>query len=325
MSKQSRILTGTVIALLVIGAGVAFGYYIYTHKNAASSVPKIAAAEKPEPNFNTYEISPPSRATTIETREVEINPADDKASVTIPKQQAGDIKTGQRVLLYGENGVLIDTLGEVTAIKEGVEELAGSIVVEMKLNSDDKVDAGAAKVAKIITKRLPNSARLPLNALVRNEKDEPYVWEAVENADGTTTAYYKRANVAATTYEYFVIVPEIHQSGIFILNPDKKLRDGEKINISRINYTPPPYTEESRVFQKMERRRHIRERNRFTIAEIEQKLADAKKAEAQKRASGTRRACPSPPNITKKFIESIKRTSPPHGPQSLPLNAPSAQ
>ena len=113
MNTSSRILIGTLVTFLIIGAGLAFGIYFSTHQPLSVEEKVALAKKKEEPNFNTYEISPPSRATTIQTKEVALNPLGGTAFVMLPKTEAGDIKTGQKILLYDTNSVLLETLGDL--------------------------------------------------------------------------------------------------------------------------------------------------------------------------------------------------------------------
>ena len=301
MNTSSRILIGTLVTFLIMGAGIAVGFY-FSKNRVVSTEEKTALAEKnAEPNFNTYDISPPSRATTIETKEVPINPAGNTAFVMMPKKDAGDIKTGQKILLHDAKGVLLETLGEVTAVNAGSGPFEGQVTVHMILNGDANVDATKAASGRIVTNRIPDSARLPLSALVKNEKGEPYIWEATQNDDGTTSAWFKRINIAATTYDYFVIEQTSPQGGIYILNPDGDLRDGQKINVKKILYAGPLQADDSRIEELMKSR--SRARDSFAASAAARAAAPAAQGPGQN-------TCAPSPDVAKQFIQTIQNMTP---------------
>ena len=316
--KQARILIGTIFAFLIIGAGLFTGWFFSTHKIVSIEEKTAQAQKKAEPNFNTYDISPPSRATTLQTRDFAIRPIGDTASVTIPKKDASEIKTGQRVLLYKTGHEALETLGEVSAVRTDAGETPDNVTIIIKLHGDENIDVSQAEVASIVINRIPASPRLPLSALVQNGKGEPYVWEAVQGRDGTSTAYLKRIYVAAATHDFFVIAEQSHQGGDYILNPDAALRDGQKINVQKTRYAGPPQTDDNRIEMLMADRRREREARRAM-----EEMAAAQAAEASNAGSN---GCATTPNYAQDFIDKIRSMSdaPPtaSGPSSLPANTP---
>lgn len=315
MTKPTRILIGAVVCFLIMIAGLLLGFIASKHNFLSGSAQKSNTASKPAPNFNTYEISPPSRATINQTKSVNISPLGPVAFVMLDKSEAGDIKTGQRILLYDDSGTLLETLGEVSEIKAGSDMLADKVTVHMKLNGDEKVDTSKAVRGEIIISRIPDSARLPLSALIRNEKDETYTWEAVANSDGTTSAYYKRINVAVTTYDYFVIEQNSFSGAIYVLNPDKALQDGQKINVKKILYAGPAQTDESRISELMKRRRFERD----AMAAQQAALQAPSGANVQTGAAGAN-ACAPLPNAAAQFMRDVKDLAP-----AATQSTPSAQ
>lgn len=310
MITSSRIVIGTLAGFLIIVAGLSIGFYFSRH--GLPSLPSSDTARE-EPNFTTYDISPPSRATTIETKEIEVHPAGNIAFVMMPKKEAGEIKTGQKILLYDANGALLDTLGEVSAIKEGTDMFKDMVTVHMILHSDEQVNAGLAVRGNIVVNRIPDSPRLPLSALVKNDKGESYIWEAVENEDGTTTAYYKRANVASANYDFFVIDQTTPQGGIYILNPDNKLRDGQKINVRKTMYAGPMQTDDSRIEQLIKNR----QRDFASRAAMQQAL-DSAPGGGTGAPSGAAANCAIPPDAAKDFMKKVKELGSSKPVESLP-------
>lgn len=308
MTPSPRILIGTLVAFLIICAGLGSGFYLYAHKQAAGRQESKTAEKKTTPNFNTYDVSPPSRATTLDTKEIIINPVGNTAFVLLPKAEAENIKTGQKILLYTAENVLLETLGEVSAVTVGTDQLDGFVTVHMTLQSDDKVDATEARHGRIVLKRVPNSARLPLSALVRDDdENEPYVWTAVNNTDGTINAYRKRAQIIATTYDYFVIQPQGTDSGLYILNPDKDLEDGQTINTRRMLYAAPPEKDDFHIEALMADRRRER------MARLSAEAAATKGPETSSEpaaAPGGSNSCAAPPNAAKEFMDKVQKLSP---------------
>lgn len=249
MSNPKRILTGLIIAVLIVGAGLAAGYYFQSNPAALK---KIASVAKPqsqqkktsEPNHNTYEISPPSRGAAITKFPIEITPQNDEATVTAPADAAANVKTGQDVLLYSADGMLLEILGEVKSITPAKND---SVMISIKLNGAEGHPSDIAVRGDIVTEHISQAERLPLTAIVKDERGEPYLWEVIQNEDGISIAYYKAANILASTYDFYIIQQPDSVSNVFILNPDDKLSDGQKINTRKILFSAQPITDDKKV------------------------------------------------------------------------------
>lgn len=252
--KQARILIGTTIAFLIIGAGLFTGWFFSTHKIVSVEEKTERAVQKAEPNFNTYDVSPPSRATVLETYDLVIDGGGATISVPVPKKEAGAIKTGQRVLLYDAQGVALETLGAVKTVELGKDQ-PDSVMVTIEVQHDVRIDLTQARRASIVIRRIPAAPRLPLSALIQDDKGESFVWEAVQGRDGVSTAYLQKIYVASVTKEFFVLGEGSRRGSLYILHPDDALREGQKINTKNILYQGPPQTEDSRIEVLMEDRR----------------------------------------------------------------------
>ncbi|PZQ44625.1 MAG: hypothetical protein DI551_09760 [Micavibrio aeruginosavorus] len=310
MSKTTRILIGAIATVLIICAGLGMGIYLNDQQMKRGSAPAASEAKKIEANFNTYDVSPASRGLSIQTVDIDIQPRGNIAFLMMDKADAAEIKTGQKILLYDQGGMLIDTLGEITAVTLGINQFDGKVTIQMKLNGDDKVAVDNVVRGRIVVDRVSDAIRLPLSALAKDKKNEPHVWEAVENSDGTHTAYYKSVIIPVTTYDFFVIKPQKHFGNLFILNPDEKLQEGQKINVNKMLYAGPPQTDDMRIESLMETRARAR------LSEMREKAIAAGTLKPEEPGTATA-GCPQAPSETKDFIGKIKELSTPV--QSLPV------
>jgi hypothetical protein len=295
VTPSSRILIGTIVAFVIVAAGLAAGFQIKKQNDRPVPVTRETLKADIAPNHNTYEVSPPNRGLLLDTYPVEITPEGPVALVKVPAKEAADVKTGQKVFLYRADGLLLDSLGEVIGIDQGSGKDADFITV--RIDIEDNPDVAPEKVAKgkIIVNREQDASRLPYSALLRNEKGETYIWEAEENQDGTYTAYYKRVNVTGGNDVVFTIVPSMMTSNLFILNPDGNLRDGQKINVNKFLYQAPSQYEDQRIAMISEqRKRHL------------QMNASAENAAYNSAQQAPSAGCPQPPDTTQAFIKKIQ-------------------
>lgn len=311
MNKKKRILTGLLICILIICAGFATGIYLKQTPGKPAPVASMAIASG-APNDNIYDVSPASSGVTLITYDIDISPAGDISFMALPKTGTGSIAEGQKIMLYDSNRALLDTLGEVTRVVKGTDQLKDSIIVHIKLNGDEDVPPSEVAHGKIITGHNPDAQRLPLSALVKNEKDEPFVWEVNEAKDGTSTAKLRPANVAEATYDYFVIQPTDQNGHTYILNPDKALTDGQNIRTNKMTYSAPAQTDLSRISALMETRARAR-------AEKIGAMLGGTSSSAGEPAEATA-GCPAPPpKDASAFIEQVRKMAP-TAPQSLPTS-----
>ncbi len=251
MHASRRILIG-IIAVLIVGAGLATGTYLSRENTVTQTT--APASEKIEPNFTTYDISPASRGAVIITVDVALNVTDDMGYATLTQQEAAEVKTGQRVLLYNTHGDILGKFGAVETVT--VDPANGHVNITIKPDKDKAVPNDLVTRGKIITGDISNAPRLPLAALV--EKDgTPHIWEVSANEDGTNSAYFKPADVVRKTDSFIVINEDPNSSNMFVLNPDSALRDGQAINVKKILYAGPELTEEGRVMVMIKKRQRI--------------------------------------------------------------------
>lgn len=303
------------MAFVIVVLGVAAGFQIKQKmSDTPSSTPVTRETLKADipVNHNTYEISPPSRGVMLDTFPIDIVPQGYSASVTVPAGIGADIKTGQRVFLYRDDGVLLDSLGEVKAI----EPQADTINVRIDLSHNTEIPSDTIAKGKIIISREKDVPRLPYSALLRNEKAENYIWEVVKNSDGTHTAFYKRANVIGGNDLVFVINQGMTSSNVFILNPDGALHDGQKINVREYMYKPPSQNEDQRILAHVARRNSEFKSQAIGLANLNRRPPSMGAASGLPPQTGTGSGitamgpgCPQPPGATQVFIDKIKTLS----------------
>lgn len=243
MVTSSRILIGTIVAFVVVVIG--FGVGMQVRKDRENSPPVEIAAEEIPFNNNTYEISLPSNGVLLETYSVNIAPEGYLAYARIPAGDAADIKTGQKVFMYDQKGELLDTMGEVLGVSLPDEDKLVLVQINLKNNPDIPPDLIAS--GKIIIDRQKNVDRLPFSALLRNEKGETFLWEVTEGADGVYTAQRVPVKILGANEVIFSMETMPGHSNIFILNPDEKLRNNQKINVRKNYYRPLTQYEDQRI------------------------------------------------------------------------------
>lgn len=250
----SRILIGTIVALVVVTAGFVAGLHFHEKRNFFKPATLISQSppEKNAPlaNMITYEISPPSLGVMLETYAVNITPNGNIARIELPTVDAEKIKTGQKVFLFDQNGEMLNSMGTVM----GIMPSGNFTLVELNLRNNPDVWPGAVTRGKIIIDRNPNAFRLPYSALSRNEGGETFVWEVTNDANGTYTVKYKPVEIKSTNDAVFSIQTDHQSSNLFILNPDTNLRNGQTINVRKFLYKPPSQLEDARIQSIVEKR-----------------------------------------------------------------------
>jgi hypothetical protein len=243
MVTSSRILIGTIVAFVVVVIG--FGVGMQVRKDRENTPAMEAAVEEIPVNNNTYEISPPSNGVLLETYLVNIAPEGYLAYVRVPEREAADIKTGQRVFMYDQKGELLDTLGEVLGVSLPDEDKLALVQINLKNNPD--IPPAIIGSGKIIIDRQKNVDRLPFSSLLRGEKGETSLWEVTQGADGVYTAQRVPVKILGVNEVIFSMETTPGHSNVFILNPDEKLRNDQKINVRKIYYRPPTQYEDQRI------------------------------------------------------------------------------
>ncbi len=249
--KNNRLLIGSIITLLIVVSGVCAGYFYNHSRKMAPKASTQTIAVEHRINPNLYDVSPPSRGGAIlEKRSIDIKPHNNIAITPLPPKDAKGIEPGQKVLLYDANGVLLQILGEITA----VTPVSKFVNIGMVLNNDAQHPSSVVTRGEIITKRTNDAQRLPLTAIVKNDAGEDHVWEVTKDNDGMSQAFYKPANVIARTYDFAVIEQQDSKSNLFILNPDNSLMDGQQVNARPILYSGPEQTDDSKIARLVEQR-----------------------------------------------------------------------
>lgn len=310
MKTPVRILIGTVAGFLIVAAGVSLGlHYKFGQTNVAA---RSVDPSDSSPNFNTYDISPPSRGALLETLDIPLVPVQNGADVILEKTNAAAIRTGQRVLLYDAGNTLLETLGTVSLMDEG-RAPPGKILIHLDLNGDRDVSVESVVRGRIVTGRKSDVQRLPLTALVKDGTGLPYLWETHKNEDGTRTVYYKRATVTALTDEFVVIDQPSPGDNIYVLNPDSALRDGQKINTRETLFSASPQTDVGRIEALMKDRNNP---YRQIIKEVDASLTGKMSAPPPPGLPHSLQGCAQTESATDAFIKEIKTLSTPKQPQA---------
>lgn len=245
MKKTERILIGTILFFLVIGAGFAAG--LYASKNNATvktaTVAPIAQDKKsPRPNHKTYRVSPPSIGADLTVISVKTVFKNGVAVVQLTAQEAAPIKTGQTALLYNDKGERLGVLGKVIKVFQPPENDASPVTITISAPNNDLYAEKTFTRAEIAVARNSEAVRLPATSIVE-DKGRTMAWEIFENEDGTHSAYSLDINVLKRSDDYVVIQQvSSDSSNRFILDPDDRLEDDQKINIEKVLYTGPAQT-----------------------------------------------------------------------------------
>lgn len=254
MITRNHILIGIVAALAVIG-GLLVGLYFHNQNTISrptdSSVAQTAPIAKIEKNSNLYDISPPSRGSFSETISIDLQSVNqNQASAIIPSERAGQIKTGQNVLLYRADGMLLEIMGGITSIEPADDKTSLSMII----NADAEHPATQATRGEIIIANNNSAQRLPLSSLSTDADGNNLLWEVLKNTDGTQSVKSQKANVVSRTYDFIVIEQPDFTSNVYVLNPDTTLADGQEIQTRTVLYAAPAETAEMKVLRAIDDR-----------------------------------------------------------------------
>lgn len=288
MTTSSRILIGTIVAFVVVVIGFGIGVQVRKdHENSASI--EASGQEDVPVNNNTYEISPPSNGVLLETYPINIVPEGYVAYTRIPAREAADIKTGQKVFLYDQKGELLDTMGDIIGVREPDEDRL--VLIQINLRSNPDIPPAMIGSGKVIIERQKNVFRLPFSALLRNDKGETRLWEVTEGGDGVYTAQRVPVKILGSNDVVFSMETEHGRSNTFILNPDEKLRENQRINVRKIYYRPPTQYEDQRI-----------------QAVVDRRLSDISISSDTPPSLNVSK-CDQPPSVTQDFINKVKTLS----------------
>lgn len=314
MKPLSRILIGTIVFLLVVAAGFAAGYFASGLRKYTSSANDLKPYKPQTANNRVYDASPPSIGADLETFSLpDLKFAAGTYSRQITLEEAQILTKGQKVLLYGDDGRLLNALGEVIAVGENFGDTDQRKTLVVSFAQPGLVDEGQVFSGKIALSRSTGLARLPPEAVLQNKDGQAFVWEVQRQDDETFKTYLKPVTVIASREGYVGIQAPYDYSNLYILKPDNRLEDGQVVNIRIASFTGPETTDEMRVQalldDYMAARNMAMEKNRET-------------ARKQAAASG---GCGVMPNYAQQFMDQIKAKSPPPEPKPEPqISRPSA-
>ena len=241
---RKRILIGGILAAKIIVAGVVAGWYYKGNEDRLKAkAAQLAESFKPQPkeNLTLYTLSPPSRGVFIEKISTPLSVRENGvAYIVLEEEQAKGIRSGQNVILYDAQNQILNATGQVISSAYGTDSNSDKITADIKVQTAWNVPRETVARGDIIVQREAGAARLPFIALQTDPSDKKeYVWESVRDYDGSHKAYKKPATVTRRNNEMVVIDVPYTSSNVFILNPDKNLQDGQKINAVEVFYSPP--------------------------------------------------------------------------------------
>jgi hypothetical protein len=313
VARHGRIIFGFVLLLILVGAGFAAGYFT-REKQAAPGEAQSAEAEStkpPKPNHKTYEVSPPSIGPVLVTVPVEPSFFAGMATVTMNPADAAEIKTGQQALLYDVKGKRLDLLAKVMEISQPENAPDAEVTITLLLPPADFVKEGEIKKAEIITDRDSYVSRLPASAVFR-KNGETYAWEIAKNEDGSASVWRKAIQVHKRIDDFVVMTPFSNSSNVFVLHPDDRLEEGQKINTKETLWQAPDtpdYAVET-AYQKHVQDSIDRVVEYWRYRDPGGHSSPAPGAPNFDKAGGvTPMGCGAPPNATQEFIYAIQKAS----------------
>ncbi|MFA5592363.1 MAG: hypothetical protein WC989_03515 [Micavibrio sp.] len=295
-----KIAAGMIVLLAVIACGIAVGSFMRAYQGGDDGLRRAAPPQaensgngQPSFNPNIYDVSPPNRGahSTLLPVTLTRDGGGMTATARLGAEEGALVGLARPVILYKENGVQINILGEVVAIDR--EDGGSGFIVTVGLTDDDHAAGSKAVRGDIVVARDSAAQRLPLSVLVKDAGGDEFLWEAVKDSGGQSKAVRHRANILARTYDYVVIHQPDMVSNVYILNPDSALEDGQEIYTNLKHYSAPKETPDARIAREVDERtpRDITDPYRGPPIEIE--CAAEREAAAAGAGAGGGTACAS--------------------------------
>jgi hypothetical protein len=245
MATFRKALAGIAIVFLIASIGVATGILLKKRQSQDGTL-KVKTEETlpyqslPPVNENIYQASPSSKGRAQTSVFISLQTMTGNMAVVFETaDRAAGIAEGQRVLLYDKEGFLLPIVGTVHAFRRGEGTYQDSINIQISLPEVTDVPLDKAAYGEIVIKVYTGANRLPLSALTRDENGKGIVWEARKTYDGQILAHMITAQNVQLFDEYFIFDAPYDGSGLYVLNPDEKLHDGQSIKIQDLQYQAP--------------------------------------------------------------------------------------
>lgn len=251
------IVTFVLVLLSVTAAGLATGIFIQKTGNLSKqaqigslvTTSPETALYPPPLNKNAYIATAPHRGYAHRTLDIEIPSVQgDVAIANIPLSQAMYVEPGQPVYLYNDNAELLALPAKVAKTSHTDLTPLGSITIEIAFSPLPNLPTEKLVAAQIVIASFEAADRLPLTALQKDDKNQPFVWEAIRHQDGTHRAKRRRLERAIEAdWETLVYKNREHVSDIYIVNPDAALSDGQTIVVTEQAFKAPEFLNPSRI------------------------------------------------------------------------------
>lgn len=251
------IITLVFVLLIVTAAGLATGIFIQKSgkltKQAQTGAPISFSPETalypPPTNTHAYVAISPHRGYAHRTLDIDILSQQGGKLIThIPLSQAMYIEPGQPAFLYNDKAELLAFPAKVEKTSHTDETPSGTITVDIAFSSLPNLPPEKIVAAQIVIASFDTVERLPLTAVQKDDKGQPFIWEAIRHQDGTYRAKHRKLERAIEAdWETLVYKSRENVSDIYIVNPDKALMDGQTISVTEQAFKAPDFLNPSRI------------------------------------------------------------------------------
>ncbi len=172
----------------------------------------------------------------IQTQEIHVTFSEDSATGSLKLEDPEKIKTGQAVILYDKDGIVMPLGGVISKVQE---ESNNELLIKIDLPAGTNTDFLLTE-PEIITLETNGSRRIPLSALQTEENGNSYIWIAradIEKKAYTVTRQYIEKGLSGNNF--FDPGYDIDTYALIILNPDKNIRSNRKYNIEIVELNAP--------------------------------------------------------------------------------------
>lgn len=246
------------IGLLVVAAGVFTGLFYYKSKQAQPVSPVISPLEAMTPvlqppqkmadipisSDTLYHVSAASTGSMSYEKtvglKIEVNKT---ATLRMTEEESKHMAAGDYVLPMDKKGNVVEAIGEITTIGKPLGAQAQDTVdVIIAFSALDEGIISSITQGRIYSQdKNANAARLPKEAIINGDDGQDYVWELDKIVNDSATIKKTSAGVTARSEFYVAISPVFGGTNIYILNPDRTLREGSRILYDKSEPFNPVY------------------------------------------------------------------------------------
>lgn len=259
MNKETKRNTAFLgLSLLAIAAGVFAGLSFYKSKQPATETPVRSPLEAMAPALSPpqkmadipigsdtlYHVSPASTGSLSQEKTVDLHIQENQtAIITMPEKDSAYLAAGDYVLPMNSKGENIEAIGEIITIGKPLGlQSRDTVDVIIAFSAPDKTVLDQIEKGKIYSQdKSATVARLPAESIVKDKDGTEYVWELVKDNNGTATIKKTPAGVTFRSEFYVVMTPVFGGTNIYILNPDKNLREDRRIFYDKSKPFNPVY------------------------------------------------------------------------------------